>query len=100
MLGCLRLVRTFASPRKREEIGGGDIALGVGKAERLGEGGRQEGDPNQRPVLLGGNQDDEVNYAIEQRPVYSYRVPADYSPPPADFQLPVLEGAHQKKSDR
>lgn len=56
--------------------------------------------PDGRPVLLGGNQDDEVNYAIEQRPVYSYRVPADYSPPPADFQLPVLEGAHQKKSDR
>jgi uncharacterized protein (TIGR02594 family) len=56
--------------------------------------------PDGRPVLLGGNQDDEVNYAIEQRPVYSYRVPSDYSPPPADFQLPILEGAHQKKSDR
>lgn len=56
--------------------------------------------PDGRPVLLGGNQDDEVNYSIEQRPVYSYRVPADYSPPAADYQLPILEGAHQKKSDR
>ena len=53
-----------------------------------------------RPILLGGNQDQEVNKSVENRAIYSYRVPTDYAPLKSDHSLPVVHNVSVLESDR
>lgn len=85
VIGCIAVIRGSDGQGNDDR---GHVGIVVGRSE------------DGAWAILGGNQGERVCVTFERRPIASFRVPEDYTPIPADGELPLLDGPRGGLSDR